>query len=135
MKVSKHIRDYAKGIEGESHFVFNSFARALEIIPRQLCDNAGLDTTEVMNMLRYRHARGDCWYGVDIDSGSCSDNFERFVWEPPMVKVNMIGAATEAACIILTTDYTVCNPSKSDQIPHGAPGAGPHPGAGGLPIR
>lgn len=135
MKVSKYIRDYAKSIEGEDHFVFNSFARALEIIPKQLCDNSGLDTTDVMNMLRFKHAHGDCWHGVDIESGGCSDTMEKYIWEPPIVKTNMIGAATEAAYIILTTDYTICNPSKSEQLPGGSPAAGLPPVPGRMPIR
>ena len=50
----------------------NSFARALEVIPRQLCDNAGFDATDVLNRLRQKHAQSDGsgqHYGVDLDSG------------------------------------------------------------------
>jgi len=39
---------------------------ALEIIPRQLCDNAGFDATNILNKLRQKHAQGNLWYGVDI---------------------------------------------------------------------
>jgi T-complex protein 1 subunit eta len=33
-------------------------AKALEIIPRQLCDNAGFDATNILNKLRQKHAQG-----------------------------------------------------------------------------
>lgn len=33
----------------------NAF-RFLQIIPRQLCDNAGFDATDVLNKLRQKHA-------------------------------------------------------------------------------
>lgn len=45
-----------------------------------------------------------------MDSESIADNMDLFVWEPTLVKVNMIGSATEAACLILSVDETVKNP-------------------------
>ena len=44
-----------------------------------------------------------------MESESIANNFEKFVWEPALVKVNMISAATEAACLILSVDETVRN--------------------------
>lgn len=35
--------------------------QALEIIPRQLCDNAGFDATNILNKLRQGHASGNKW--------------------------------------------------------------------------
>ena len=49
---------------------------ALEIIPRQLCDNAGFDATNILNKLRQKHAQGNLWYGVDILNEDISDNYE-----------------------------------------------------------
>ena len=49
---------------------------ALEIIPRQLCDNAGFDATNILNKLRQKHAQGHLWYGVDILNEDISDNYE-----------------------------------------------------------
>ena len=52
------------------------FILALEIIPRQLCDNAGFDATNILNKLRQKHAQGNLWYGVDILNEDISDNYE-----------------------------------------------------------
>ena len=35
----------------------NMFAKALEIIPRTIADNAGLDSLELINKLRSRHRK------------------------------------------------------------------------------
>ncbi|KAI8911451.1 chaperonin Cpn60/TCP-1 family [Gorgonomyces haynaldii] len=110
MELSKYLREYARTVEGKQQMVISAFAKALEIIPRQLADNAGLDATDILNKLRQKHAVGGTWYGVDMLSESIADNFENFVWEPTLVKVNMLASATEAACLVLSVDETVKNP-------------------------
>ena len=68
---------------------------------------------------------GGMWYGVDINNEDIADNFEACVWEPAIVKINAITAATEAACLILSVDETVKNPkSGGDGPPPGAMGRG-----------
>ena len=47
---------------------------------------------------------------MDINTGGIADSFANFVWEPSLVKLNAINAATEAACLILSVDETVKNP-------------------------
>lgn len=68
---------------------------------------------------------GGMWYGVDINNEDIADNFEACVWEPAIVKINAITAATEAACLILSVDETVKNPkSGGDGPPPGGMGRG-----------
>ena len=116
MELSAFIRKHALSIPGKLQLILAAFAKALEIIPRQICDNAGLDSTDILNKLRMKHASGDKWYGVDVDGASgVRDNMDAFVWEPSLVKVNAISSATEAACLILSVDETVRNP-QSEQV-------------------
>ncbi|KAG8219424.1 chaperonin Cpn60/TCP-1 family [Butyriboletus roseoflavus] len=118
MDVSAHIRKHALSIPGKQQLILTAFAKALEIIPRQICDNAGIDATDILNKLRMRHAAGDKWYGVDVDGAEgVRDNMEAFVWEPSLVKLNAISSATEAACLILSVDETVRNPQSEAQNP------------------
>lgn len=117
MDLSAYIRKHALSIPGKIQLIMSAFAKALEVIPRQICDNAGLDSTEILNKLRMRHASGQKWYGVDVDGpDGVRDNMEAFVWEPALVKLNAITSATEAACLILSVDETVRNP-RSEQVP------------------
>ena len=125
MEISKYLRDYSRTVDGKQQMVIAAFAKALEIIPRQLADNAGIDATDILNKLRQKHAQGlnidvgGTWYGVDVNSETVADNFANFVWEPTLVKVNMLSSATEAACLILSVDETVKNPQaeKPEQQP------------------
>jgi len=55
---------------------------------------------------------GNQWYGVDINSESISNNYDNFVWEPALVKINILSASTEAANLILSVDETVRNPQS-----------------------
>jgi T-complex protein 1 subunit eta len=115
MEISKYLRDQAHLIEGKQQLIISAFAKALEVIPRQLCDNAGIDATDVLNKLRMLHSRGDTWAGVNVDAEGVADNMANFVWEPSLVKKNAIEAATEAACLVLSVDETVRNPQNQQQ--------------------
>ena len=59
MELSKHLRDYSRTVAGKEQLLVAAFARALEVIPRQLCENAGFDATNILNKLRQKHASGD----------------------------------------------------------------------------
>ncbi|KAF6766759.1 t-complex protein 1 [Ephemerocybe angulata] len=108
MELSAHIRKHALTIPGKLQLIIAAFAKALEIIPRQICDNAGLDSTDILNKLRMKHATDGKWFGVDVDGPTgIRDNMEAFVWEPSLVK---------AACLILSVDETIRNP-QSQQVP------------------
>lgn len=55
MEVSTRLREFAKSISGTQQFIINAYARALEVIPRVLAANSGLDPTDVLNRLRHAH--------------------------------------------------------------------------------
>merc|ERR1712121_351460 len=124
MEVSKHLRDFSRTIYGKEQLLISAMAKAFEVIPRQLCDNAGFDSTNVLNKLRHRHAHGSVWSGVDIRSEDVADNFEAFIWEPSIVKVNAITAASEAAQLILSIDETIKAPSNKPTPQGPLPGRG-----------
>lgn len=58
MELSKHLREHARTIAGKDQLFITAMARAFEIIPRQLCENAGFDPTNILNKLRQAHAKG-----------------------------------------------------------------------------
>ncbi|XP_044133141.1 T-complex protein 1 subunit eta [Bufo gargarizans] len=127
MELSKYLRDYSRTIPGKQQLLIGAYAKALEIIPRQLCDNAGFDATNILNKLRAKHAQGGVWYGVDVNNEDIADNFDACVWEPAIVRINAMTAASEAACLILSVDETIKNPSSSGNAPGGGRGRGrPH---------
>lgn len=120
MEVSKFLRAHALTIEGKGQLIISAFAKSLEVVPQQLCDNAGFDATDILSALRRKHFQDEDgkWFGVDIEAGDICDTFESGVWEPSDNKCNSLAAAAEAACVILSIDETVVNPRSQD------PGAG-----------
>ena len=119
MEVSAHLHstaDLSLSIPHKQQAIIKSFAKALEIIPRQLCDNAGFDATNILTQLRVEHRKGNVWAGVDFENDSVRDNMGAFVWEPSLVKINAIQAAVEASCLILSVDETISTSSMSLQL-------------------
>lgn len=118
MELSKYLRDYARTIAGKDQLIIASMAKSLEVIPRQLCDNAGFDSINLLNKLRQKHAEAEDgkWFGIDVRSEDISDNYEACVWEPSVVKRNALTAATEAACLILSVDETIKAPKSQQEM-------------------
>ena len=58
MELSKHLRDQSLQVAGKEQLIMAAMAKAFEVIPRQLCDNAGFDATNILNKLRQKHATG-----------------------------------------------------------------------------
>ena len=119
MEISAYLHQFAdRSVTNKQQGIIKSVAKALEIIPRQLCDNAGFDATDILNQLRVEHRRGRTWAGVDFEHEGVRDNLEAYVWEPSLVKVNALQAAVEASCLILSVDETIKNEeSQEPQAP------------------
>mmetsp|Transcript_285 Transcript_285/g.518 ORF Transcript_285/g.518 Transcript_285/m.518 type:complete len:551 (-) Transcript_285:1011-2663(-) len=113
MELSIFLREYSRTIKGKSQLIINAFAKALEVIPRQLSENAGFDSIDILNKLRQKHTTEEGrWWGVDVHNESITDTMKTHVWEPAMIKRNAIASATEAVCLILSIDETVKNPQS-----------------------
>jgi T-complex protein 1 subunit eta len=133
MELSKYLREYALTIEGKGQLVVRAYAKALEVVPRQLCDNAGLDSTDILAALRRRHTQDadGKWFGVDVVMGGICDTYTAGIWEPSDNKRNSLDAATEAACVILSIDETIIAPRSQDP---GAQATGQIGGGGMKPM-
>jgi len=138
MELSRYLREYARTITGKQQLIINYYARALEVIPVTLAQNSGGDSTAILNKLRQKHSNAGPegrWFGVDCINCDVVDTFANYIWEPVIVKESALGAATEAACLILSIDETVKNP-QSDAPQGGVGGKGGGKGKGkGKPGR
>eukprot|EP00949_MAST-11_sp_MAST-11-sp1_P002725 g2725.t1 len=114
MEILKELWQYSKTIDGKRQLVVGAFAKAFEIVPRQLAENAGFDPTDILNRLRQKHFTDPDgkWFGVDIENEGICNTYKSSVWEPVQSKINSIMSACEAACQILSVDETVRNPQS-----------------------
>ena len=112
VELAKRLRDYAPELGGREQMAVEAFADALEIIPKTLAENAGLDPIDVMVALRHAHTEaGKETWGVDVfetdPKKAVKDMFELGVIEPVKVKEHAVKAATEVACMIMRIDDVI----------------------------
>ena len=125
------IRSWSKTLEGREQLAAEKFAEALESIPLTLSENAGMDPIDTLATLRSRQIKGEKWTGIDVLKGRVSNMKSSDIIEPLAVKMQVVSAAAEAACMILRID-DVISVSKA-AAPPGGGGGGMPPGMGGMP--
>lgn len=133
MELSRRIRRYADTLIGREQLAVRAFAEALEIVPRTLAENAGLDPTDITVDLRAAHDEGKVDWGVDVIGGKTSDMSVLNVWEPVIVKKHAIKSANEAAVMILRIDDVIATKEigkGGGGVPGGEEEEGPMAGMG-----
>jgi archaeal chaperonin len=125
--ISQKIREWSGSLSGREQLAAEKYADALESIPLVLAENAGMDIIDTQVQLRTKSSTGKVRYGVDVLEGKVADLASKDVYEPLLVKEQIIKSATETASMILRIDNVIAA-SKSKGA--GAP-PGPGAGAGG----
>jgi thermosome len=133
MEVAKVLKEYAETLPGREQLAVMCYAEALESIPTTLAENAGLDPIDIISELRASHEKGEVWAGVDVHAGKVENMKKLGVFEPVVVKKQIIKSCTEAASMLLKIDDVIASGKmKAPPMPPGGPG-GPGmmpPGAG-----
>jgi len=106
-EVAKRIRKFAEKFSGREQLAILAFADALEVIPRSLAENGGLDPIDTLVELRAAHDQGKITYGISLNSGKAEDALAMGVVEPLKVKTQAIKSASEAAEMILRIDDVI----------------------------
>ena len=123
------IRSWAKSLEGREQLAAEKFADALESIPLALSENAGMDPIDTLTALRSRQMKGEKWTGIDVMKGKIGNMKSSDIIEPLAVKLQIVSAASEAACMILRIDDVIATQKSSGPPPGGEGGM---PGMGGM---
>ena len=125
-EAASQVLKWADKLSGREQLAAQKFAEALESIPIALALNAGMDPIDAQVEFRAKHAtENGKWYGIEAADGKVKDMYQRQVFEPLAVKVQVIRSATEAASMILRIDDVIA--AGKTKAPAGPPG-----GAGGM---
>ena len=132
LEASRALKKYAETLPGREQLAVKSFADALEAVSLTLTENAGLDPIDILSELRARHEKGEKWAGIEVQEGKVQNMSKIGVFEPIMVKKQIIKSATEAASMILKIDDVIAagKMKAPPTPPGGGPPGGPYPGAG-----
>jgi len=123
--IAKGLREFAQKYSGREQLAVLAFADAIEIIPRTLAENAGLDPIDMLVELRSAHEKDQKSSGIDVYTGKIVDMRENGVIEPLKIKTQAIKSAAEAAEMILRIDDII----SAGKLEKTAPGMPP----GGMP--
>lgn len=103
MKLSR----YAEGLGGMDGYCIKEFAKALEVIPYTLAENAGLHPITILTELRKHHNKGRSFAGINVRKGGVTDIRDENVLQPMLVTLSAIKLATETVRTILKIDDIV----------------------------
>jgi thermosome len=122
VELSLRLKEYAATLKGREQLAVTKFAESLEVIPKTLAENAGLDPIDMLVEMRSQHEKGNKRAGLNVYTGKIEDMFENNVVEPLRIKTQAINAATEAAIMILRIDDVIASSSaKAGPVPGGMP--------------
>ena len=122
IEAAEELRKYAKSLSGREQLAVNAFANALEIIPKTLAENGGLDPIDMLVALKSEHAKGNKTYGINVDDGKVEDMVKKGIIEPLKIKTQALKSASEVATMILRIDDVIAagklsKESSSPQMP------------------
>jgi chaperonin GroEL (HSP60 family) len=126
VQLAKELRKYAESFKGREQLAINAFANAMEVVPRSLAENAGLDPIDKLALLRSEHDKNRLTVGLNVMTGEVQDMMALGVIEPLKIKIQAIKSAGEVAEMILRIDDIISAGSGGSKMP-------PMPGAGGMP--
>jgi thermosome len=129
-EVALRLREYASSVGGREQIAIDAFAEAIEVIPRTLAENAGLDPIDTLIDLRKAHKKGNKFAGINVVSGGIINMKKHNVIEPIRVGRQAIESATDAAVMVLRIDDVIA--SKGGEGPPMPGGPGGMGGMGGM---
>jgi chaperonin GroEL (HSP60 family) len=129
VELARRLDEYADGVSGREQLAIEAFADALEIVPRVLAENAGLDSIDTLVDLRAAHQDGQERAGLNVFSGEVEDTFESGVVETASAKKQAVSSASEAANLVLKIDDII---SAGDLSTAGDDDEGPGGMGGGM---
>ncbi|MCD4759720.1 TCP-1/cpn60 chaperonin family protein [archaeon] len=125
IEVSRKLKEFSNTLSGREQLGALAFAEALEIIPKTLSENAGLDPIDMLTEIKAKHDNNEKWAGIDVFSGKVVDSWEAGVIEPLKVKTQAIKSASEVTELILRIDDIIASSGNSNEnMPQGMPPEG-----------
>lgn len=124
VELARNLRLFSNTLSGREQLAVLAFADSVEIIPRTLAENAGLDPIDMLTELKNKHDKGVKWAGIDVFSGKVVDAWKAGVIEPLKIKTQAVKSASEVAEMILRIDDVIASSGSGRAAPHPPMGMG-----------
>ncbi|GAJ10822.1 unnamed protein product, partial [marine sediment metagenome] len=114
VELAKQLRKFADSLSGREQLAVQAFADSVEIIPRTLAENAGIDPIDILTELKAQHDKEKKWAGIDIFAGKVVDSWLAGVIEPLKIKTQAVSSASEVAVMILRIDDVIAGSGSKE---------------------
>jgi archaeal chaperonin len=119
-EIAKILRAFATKVGGREQLAIEAFADSLEVVPKTLAENAGLESIDILVGLRAAHEKKKGHLmGVDVFKGKIVNSYEAGVVEPMRVKEQAMKSAAEVAAMILRIDDVIAATKPREGAPPG----------------
>ncbi|MEM4396708.1 MAG: thermosome subunit beta [Candidatus Woesearchaeota archaeon] len=115
IELGKELEKYAGTLSGRLQIIVKNFAEALEIIPKSIAENAGLDSIDVLTNLKAAHQKGETFAGINVEDGTSLDTLKEKIIEPLQLKKQAIKSAVEVSIMILRIDDIIASGKKEEK--------------------
>jgi len=114
------ITTYGEAQPGLDQYAINKFGLALEVVPRTLAENGGMDATKMIAQMYAAHKSGKPMVGIDVTN---SDTADCGILDLLHTKKEAIKLATDAAVTVLRVDQIIMSkPAGGPKAPEGGGG-------------
>jgi len=110
IELAKRLNEYALEVAGVEQYAIKAYAKALEVVPRTLAENTGLNDTDIISKLYKAHSEdteGAKRVGVDIVNGGVKDMTVDGVIDLMATRQMGLKLATQSATTILRVDHII----------------------------
>ena len=123
IEIARNVIEMGQKEKGLDQYAITQFGHALEVIPRTIAENSGLDATDAIAALYAAHAEGKKTEGLDITTGNTKDLGETdTVYDLYVAKWWGMKLAVDAATTVLRVDQIIMSRPAGGVRP---PQAGP----------
>lgn len=104
MAISNNLINKSRIFKNNNFYIYRAIASSLEIIPRTLVENCGVNVIKKIVELKGNQENKFCNYGIEGRGGNIIDCRKIGLFELPEVKINAYKVAFENASILLKID-------------------------------
>ncbi|BAM39599.1 chaperonin [Theileria orientalis strain Shintoku] len=107
LELSTKLKKFSSTVAGLERYAVEAFAKGLQVVPKILATNAGVDAETLLTQLLSLHENGNAYTSVDVETGSLGNAKEMKVFDHYETKRNLLSLCYEALMTILTVDQII----------------------------
>ncbi|KAL4533209.1 hypothetical protein Ndes2526A_g08653 [Nannochloris sp. 'desiccata'] len=122
IEVARQLAAFGRKETGLDQYAIAQFAESLEVVPRTIAENSGLQASDAISALYAAHAAGQATAGLDVETGLPRDLGVDGILDLYSAKWWALKLATDAATTVLRIDQIIMAKMAGGPRPRSGPG-------------